>query len=528
MALLRSITTVGGFTLISRVLGFVRDILIAAVLGTGWVADCFFVAFKLPNFFRRLFAEGAFSAAFVPLFAGRIRGPSATGAAPPAGLAEARRFAEQSLAVLLLVLLLFVSLFQIAMPWLMYGLAPGFAANPEKFDLAVTLTRITFPYLLFISLVSLLAGMLNAVGRFAAAASAPILLNLCLIGGLLVLARHTATAAHALAWSVAVAGVVQFLWLLAAARRAGLAPRLPRPRLSPGVRELIRLMIPGIIGAGAVQINLVIDVVLASFLPSGSLSYLFYADRLNQLPIGVVGVAIGTALLPALSRQLAAGDEATAAQSQNRASEYALLLTVPAALALMVAGGPIIQVLFERGAFTPASAVATGQALMAYAAGLPAYVLIKVLAPGFFARKDMKTPVRYALIALAVNTVLNIILMIPLKHAGLALATAIAAWLNAGLLAGALMRRGHFRIDARLRRRLPGIVAAAALMAVVLWLLGGLLGPWFAGDGVARIGGLAVLVGAGAVSYFAAAWLFGALGPGDLKALLRRRPRAGG
>ena len=290
MKLLPAIATVGGYTMLSRVLGFVRDILIAAFLGAGMVADAFFVAFKLPNFFRRLFAEGAFNAGFVPIFSEIIERD---------GHQSARQFAQSALSVLVVALVLLVGLFQALMPWLMYGLAPGFAAWPEKFDLTVQLTQITFPYLLFISVVSLMGGVLNSLARFAAVAATPVLLNLCLIGALLVLTRYTATPGHALAWGVAAAGMIQFVWLVGALRRAGVMLRFPRPRLTPQVRRLLRLMAPAAIGAGVVQINLVVDIVLASLLPSGSVSYLFYADRLNQLPLGVVGVAVGTALAAA-------------------------------------------------------------------------------------------------------------------------------------------------------------------------------------------------------------------------------------
>ena len=515
MTLIRAATTVGGLTLLSRVLGFARDILIANVLGAGMVADAFFVAFKLPNFFRRLFAEGAFNAGFVPMFSGINRTD---------GVDAAREFAEQALAVLLAVLLVFVIVMQAAMPWLMYGLAPGFADTPAKFDLAVALTRLTFPYLLFVSLISLMGGVLNGVGRFAAAAAAPILLNVCLIVGIVALAPHTETAGHALAWGVAAAGVAQFLWLGLALGGAGLSLRLPRPRLSPRVRELGRLMLPGVLGAGVVQVNLLADVILASFLPEGSISYLYYADRVNQLPLGVVGVAVGTALLPLLSRQVAGGESAAANASHNRAVEMALLLALPATAALLVLAAPVISVLFERGAFDAGAAAATAWALMAYAAGIPAYVLIKVLTPGYFARKDTVSPVRIAVVCMAVNLALNLILMWPLKHVGLALATAIAAWLNIVLLTRGLGRRGYFSFDDRLKRRLPRIVGSAAVMAAGLWLAAVLLARPLQGGEVERAAALAVLVALGMAGFAALAWLTGAVERRDFRGLMNRRP----
>ncbi len=513
MALIRSVATVGGYTMISRVLGFARDILIAASLGAGPVADAFFVAFKLPNFFRRLFAEGAFNAGFVPLFSGLLTTD---------GRMRAVAFAEQALAVLLATLLLFVSLFQIAMPWVMQVLAPGFVDDPAKFDLAVVFTRLTFPYLLFISLVSLLGGVLNSLQRFAAVAATPILLNICLIAAITIGAEFTPTPGHALSWGVAVAGAVQFVWLLLALGREGIALRLPLPRLTPAVRELLRLMLPAAIGAGVVQINLVVDIILASLLPDGSVSYLFYADRLNQLPIGVVGVAVGTALLPLMSRQVAGGQHGDALASLNRAVELCLLLAVPAAAAFMVVPDALVTTLFQRGAFGAAESHATALALMAYAVGLPAYVLVKVLGPAFFARRDTRTPVITGGISMVVNIVLNLILMQFLAHAGLALATALAAWLNVGLLTMILARRGDFQADARLKRVCGRLLPATGLMALGLWGGVHLLATPLAGGEVWRASALAALVVGGLVLYGAAAALFGAARPADLKALLRR------
>ncbi|MEE8306071.1 MAG: murein biosynthesis integral membrane protein MurJ, partial [Gammaproteobacteria bacterium] len=368
--LLRFVATIGGLTAISRVLGFARDILMTAFLGAGWVADCFVIAFKLPNFFRRLFAEGAFNAAFVPLFSEKLLGKGTDDTLP----AEAKQFAEETYSVLLLVLFAFVGLMEIFMPWVMLVLANGFSDQPDKFALAVTLTRITFPYLMLISLVSLLGGVLNSLQKFAAVAATPILLNLSIIGGLLALHDILPTPAHALSVGVTLGGLVQFFWLAVALRRHGIALQLRKPTLTPGVKKLLVLMAPVALGAGAMQVNLLIDIIIASFLPEGSLSYLFYADRLNQLPIGIVGVAIGTAILPMLSRQLTDGHEADAAATLNRSIELALFFAVPAAVALMIIPGPLIAGLFERGAFDAADTAKTAAALMAYAAGLPAYV----------------------------------------------------------------------------------------------------------------------------------------------------------
>jgi putative peptidoglycan lipid II flippase len=517
MTLFRAIATIGGFTLISRILGFARDILVAAILGTGLVADAFFVAFKLPNFFRRLFAEGAFNAGFVPMFSGILERE---------GKNAAQAFAEQALAVLLATVFVFVTVLQVAMPLAMYGLAPGFIDEPDKFDLTVTLTRVTFPYLLFISLVSLAGGILNSVGRFAAVAATPILLNLTLIAFLGLAARSFPTPGHALAWGVAVAGAIQFIWVSVALARTGYRLRLPRPRLTPRVRELLWLMLPAAVGAGVVQINLLTDIVIASLLPEGSISYLYFADRVNQLPLGVIGIAVGTALLPLLSRQVAAEDAAGAARSQNRAIEVALFLTLPATAALLVLALPIVSVLFERGAFDAVASQATGFALMGYVVGLPAYVLIKVLTPGYFARKDTRTPVRIAIVAMVANLGLNLLLIWPLQHVGLALATALAAWLNVALLAGGLRRRGHLAFDVRLRRRLVRTVAVTAILAVVLAIAHRVLDRAGCLDlSGMRVAALAVLVVLGIAVYGIGAHFSGAMRLGELRGLMRR-PKA--
>jgi putative peptidoglycan lipid II flippase len=516
MSLIRTISLVSGLTMISRALGFVRDVLLARFLGASLVADCFFVAFKLPNFFRRLFAEGAFNAAFVPIFTGLLGGGGG------ADKTRAKNFAEEALAVLLPVLLIFTAIMQLAMPWVMVILAPGFIDQPEKFDLAVSFTRATFPYLMLISLVSLMAGALNGMKRFAAAASAPILLNLVLITSLGLFHDSQLISGTWLSRAVTFAGIIQLLWLAWAMKRAGMGLRLRRPRLSPRVKELGIVMLPIALGAGAVQLNLVIDIILASFLPEGSLSYLFYADRLNQLPIGVIGVAVGTVLLPTMTSALNAGDSAKALRDQNRAMESALFLTLPAAAALMVIPLPLISALFERGAFDAFASMQTAAALTAYAAGLPAYVLIKVLVPAFFARKDTKTPVKIGLVALGLNVVLNIILMGPFKHVGLAMATAIAAWVNVGLLYWTLRRRGLFVIDQRLKNKLFPMLASAILMAAMVWFLATSLGVWFGGSIDLKVMGILALVGVGIISYGVLAHLTGAMRFGEARAVFRR------
>jgi putative peptidoglycan lipid II flippase len=506
MKLYRGVATVGAMTALSRVLGFARDVLIAAVLGTSYVADAFFVAFRVPNMFRRLFAEGAFDAAFIPLFAKHLHAE---------GAEAARAFASRTLSGLTVLLVGFTLLAEIAMPWLMLLLAPGFAGDPAKFDLAVLLSRIALPYLVCMSLVALYTGILNAYGRFAAAAFAPTLLNVVLIAVLLAFVasggERQSAAGMALAWGITVSGVLQVLVVLFAAIRSGMRVPWTRPRFGPDMRRLVKLATPGILAGGMAQLTLVISTVIAT-LQDRVVSWLYYAERLFQLPLGIIGVAIGVVLLPALSHKLRTGDHAAVLASENRALEFALLLTMPAATALFIAAAPIIRVLFERGAFTPEDSAATAAMLAAFALGLPAYVLIKVLHPSFFAREDTKTPMLFAGISMAANIALSLALFFTVGATGIAAAAALSGWINVALLALALRRREGLMPDRTFRRRLGGILAASAIMGAVVFALVAALDPWFAPDSgfLAQAGALAILVGAGLLTYLAAAQLFGA------------------
>ena len=518
MNLLRNFATVGGATLSSRVLGFIRDMLVAAALGTGPVADAYFVAFRFPNLFRRLFAEGAFNSAFIPLFAKRLEGE---------GRQSAREFAEQALAGLLFALLTLTAIAEIAMPLLMVVLAPGFAADPAKFDLTVLLTRIAFPYLTFVSLLALYSGVLNGFNRFAAAAFAPTLLNVVLIGALVLIYRFdlagTEAAGFWLTWAVVVGGVAQLAMVVVAAGRLGFVLRLRRPRYTEGMRRLVTLGIPGVVAGGITQINIVIGTMIASMIP-GAVSYLYYADRLYQLPLGVVGIAIGVVLLPELSRRLKGNDAVGVRHTQNRSLEFAMVLTLPSAVALAVAATPIVQVLFERGAFSPADTDATAKALAAFAAGLPAFVLIKVFSPGFFAREDTRTPMLFAAVGVAVNVVASLALFPFFAHVGIAVATTLSGWVNAALLYWTLRRRGQWTFDAALARRLPRILLASVLMGLIVWFAGRLADPWLARDMVLSLRALALglIVTLGMASFFAIAYLTGAIDPAMLKKLLGR------
>ena len=512
----RSVATVGAWTMASRILGFARDMLIAAKIGAGPLSDAFFVALRLPNLFRQLFGEGAFNAAFLPAFSGTYAAE---------GPAKARALANALAGLMTLVLSGIVLLGIVFMPQLLFVLAPGFVGEALRFPLAVELTRITFPYLLFICLAALVSGVLNGMDRFAAAAAAPVLFNLVTMAALIGLTPFVATPAHALAWGVAVSGVLQLGMLLVAARVAGMVINpLSLPRLTPEVRAVLRRMGPGLVGAGVTQVNLAIGIIIASLLPAGAVSYLYYADRISQLPLGVIGAAVGTALLPLLSRQLRTGQPLSAHRSQNRAIELSLAFALPAALAMAVLAEPIIQTLFERGAFGAEATAATALALVAYAAGLPAFVLVKALTPGFFARGDTATPVKVAMGVVVLNLGLNLALTPLLGHVGIALATSAASWANVLMLGALLMRRRRLVLDRRLRRAVSRLAGAAGVMALVLLALEAAIFPLT--GGLAQLAGLAVLVGTGLGVYFATAQLFGGLDLREARQMLRRRRRA--
>jgi putative peptidoglycan lipid II flippase len=518
MKLYRSFFTVGGLTMISRVLGFVRDILFAWAFGSGWVADAFNVGFRFPNLFRRLFGEGAFNSAFIPLFAKTLEGD---------GAPAARQFAEEALSGLLFVLVAVSALAIVFMPSLMYLLAPGFAADPDKFELTILLTRIMFPYLLCMSLVALMSGVLNSFGRFVESSAVSIVLNLTLTVAIFIgfaLGFHNDPQGGIVqAIGVFVAGLLQLALLMDGLRRAGFRLGLRRPRMTEGVRRLVSLGVPGVISGGVTQINIMIGTMIAS-LEAGAVSQLYYADRLYELPLAIVGIAIGVVLLPEVSRHLRAGDAVAVADSQNRSLEMAMLLTVPAAVALAVVPNEIVRVLFERGAFKASDTAVTGAALAVFAWGLPAFVLIKVFSPAYFAREDTKTPMRYATISLIANTAGSIGLFFLfralglLPQLGIALASTLGGWLNAYMLWRTLDQRGHFVLDARAVRTLPRVLVCSLLMGAVLWVAAQMLAPWMAAGQPLWTKGaaLASLVGAGLVVYGASTAAMGILRLGRL------------
>lgn len=526
MGLLRATGTIGGLTLVSRVLGMVRDMLVARYLGAGLASDAFLIAWRLPNLFRALFAEGAFAAVFVPMFNRTMA--EGDKVEPGSGKAAAVTFAGQILSVLFPVVVLFTLVMMVAAAPVVWAMTGGFPdGGPEKFDLAVNLTRITFPYLALISLVSLLGGILNSLDRFWVNAAAPVLLNVCMIGAVIFFRGDTPVeTAYTQAVAVTISGLAQLLWLMWSCKQAGVVLKLRRPHLSPQVKRMLALIGPAALGAGAIQFNLLISTSLAArFLPQGAVSYLYYADRLNQLPLGLIGIGVGTAILPALSRQIGSGNEAAASHTQNRALELSLFLALPAAVALFISATPLIRGLLQHGAFTAADTIGTAGALSAFALGVPAYVLIKVLTPGFYARQDTKTPVRVAVFSMLFNLVGNLILIWPLGHVGVAVSTAIAAWVNVLVLYWLLHRRDQLRMDARFKDKALRILGASTAMGVALWLLNPLLDPYMARSVTERVTALILLCGIGGLVYGVAALLFRTYALSELRALLRRSPK---
>jgi putative peptidoglycan lipid II flippase len=504
--MLKRVFTVGGYTLLSRVTGFARDIMLAAILGAGPVADAFFVALRLPNHFRAIFAEGAFNAAFVPAYA-HVHGER--------GDASARLFADRIFTLLFVSQLVLLILAWLFMPQAMTILAPGFTDDVEQRRLAIELTRITFPYLLLITLVTLYGGMLNVMHRFASAAAAPIFLNLAMMMTL-ALAAFFPSAGHAAAWGVLISGFLQFFLLARDLSRHGGLPRFARPRLDEDVRDFFRALGPATIGSMGTQVALFADTIIATFLPAGALSALYYADRLNQLPIGVIGIAIGTVLLPEMSRRITAGDQAGALAAQRRAFDFTLLFSVPFVAAFLIVPDLIMRAMFARGAFTKTDAMTAGATLAAYAVGLIPFVMIRSAVATFYARKDTATPVKAALTGVAVNVALKVALMGPLAQVGLALATAAGAWVNLLLVLGFAVRAGHLKIDRSLMLSLAKFAASGLIVAAALWWTAGFAGVHFEQMQVLRDETiLLLLVAVGAFVYlfsilvlFGRGWLF--------------------
>ncbi len=523
MSLVKNVGTIGGLTLVSRVFGFVRDMLLARVLGAGLAADAWQLAFTLPNTFRRLFAEGAFSVAFVPMYTRRLHADEG------GGEAAADRFATDVLSVFVWVLLGFSALCMIFMPGIVWLLARDYQDVPGKFELSVYLSRATFPYLALVSLVAMLSGLLNSRSRFAPGAFAPVLLNLVMIGGI-VTGWHLrgeegsdVVVAWALAISLTLAGIAQLLYLWWSTVRAGVRLRISLPQFTPDVKRLGMLMLPATFGAGIYQISQLVDTFFATSLPQGSLTLLKLADRLNQMPLGVFGIALGTAILPMLARHIQSENRGEAQRLQANAVEIAMLLCLPCAVALSICSEAFTAGIFQGGKMTAGDTAVMGNIVTALVCGLPAYVLIKVFQPAFFSREDTRTPVFVAAGALTVNIALNFYVVPRYGIVGLAAATAITATLNVLLLYTILQRRGWFHLTGRLATKILRQIVATAAMGVLLWWLTPTLEPYWRGDALSRIWSLSLLVGAGAAAFFALAYLVGALDK-DLLAQLRRKP----
>ncbi|MER8678179.1 MULTISPECIES: murein biosynthesis integral membrane protein MurJ [unclassified Mesorhizobium] len=519
MSLVKKFATVASGTLMSRALGFGREMLMAAALGTGPVADAFNAAFQFPNTFRRLFAEGAFNAAFVPLFAKEIETHGTDGA---------KRFSEEVFGVLFTALLALTIVMELAMPLIVrYLVAPGFADTPGKFETTVLLATIMFPYLICMSLAAMMAGMLNSLRRYFAAAVAPAFLNIILISVLGYAWYHGMDAREvgfSLSWGVLAAGLVQLAIVWVAVRNAGIAIGFRRPKMTPNVKRLLILALPAAITGGITQINQLIGTAIASAQDS-AVSSLAYADRIYQLPLGVVGVAVAIVLLPELSRALKSGNLVEAANLQNRSVEFTLFMTLPAAAALWVMAEPIVRLVYERGAFAANGSTPTVAAILAiFGLGLPAFVLIKAFTPGYFAREDTRTPMMFAAISVGVNVITALTLFPKMGAPGIAVASAVAGWVNAVMLLAVLIRRGHWGRDVPLLKRIPRLVLSAAVMAMALYFaehwLAVRLGP--GSPLVIKATTLLALVAGGALLYFITAFATGGADFGMIRRNVKR------
>jgi putative peptidoglycan lipid II flippase len=508
--MLGRIFTVGGYTLLSRLTGFARDIMLAAILGAGPLADAFFVALRLPNNFRAIFAEGAFNAAFIPAYA-HVQGQG--------GETSARLFANRIFTLLFASQVVLLVLAMLFMPQAMSILAPGFTDDPAQRRLAIELTRITFPYLLLITLVTLYGGMLNVMHRFASAAAASIFLNISMMATL-ALAAFFPSPGHAAAWGVLISGFLQYFLLAGDLARHGGLPRFAPLRLDEDVRAFFRAVGPATLGSMGTQVAIFADTIIATFLPAGALSALYYAERLYQLPIGVIGIGIGTVLLPEMSRRITAGDDVGAAASQRRAFEFTLLATVPFVAAFLTVPDVIMRAMFARGAFTKGDAAAAGATLAAYAVGLIPFVTIRSAVAAFYARKDTATPVKASLTGLAVNVFLKVLLMGSLAQVGLALATAVGAWINLLLVLGFAVRAGYLELDRALVRSLAKFVVCGAVLAAAFWLAARFAALHFAQLSTLRDEtALLLLIAVGALVYAVSILLL--FGRGWLRSLVR-------
>lgn len=500
MNLLKALATVSGMTLLSRILGFVRDFIIARVFGAGMATDAFFVAFRLPNLLRRLFAEGAFSQAFVPILAEyRTR----------RGEADTKYLVDHVATILFLAVMVVTLIGMIATPLIIYITAPGYASDPAKFELTVAMTRITFPYIICMSMVAMAAGILNTWSRFALPAFTPVLLNLAMIGGAWLLAPHMNPPVMALAWAVFFGGCIQLAVQIPALKKIGMLPRFSLSLKDEGVRRMLRIMAPAVIGVSVSQISLVINTIFASFLPSGSISWIYYADRLMEFPSGLLGAALGTILLPSLAKSHASGQQEEFSGLLDWGLRLTLMLTLPCALALAILSVPLLATMFFHGAFTALDVMKTRQALVAYSVGLSGLILVKILAPAFYSRQDIKTPVKIAILTLTLTQLMNFAFIGPLQHAGLALSTGLASCVNAGLLYWGLRRQNIYQPSKGWLWFFVRLCLALLAMGGVLYVAMGTEASWLVGGSLAKVLRLGVMVGVGSVVYLGTLWLLG-------------------
>jgi putative peptidoglycan lipid II flippase len=512
MKLIRSVATISFFTAGSRIFGFIREIIMASYLGASIKSDALVVAIKLPSILRRIFAEGAFNTTFIPMFSRLLSGSSAK---------EAKTFAEEVLSILVFSLAFIVLFIEIFIPYLMPIFAPGFKETPERLYLAIEYTRLTFPFIFFISLTALYSGILNSFERFVAVAVSPMMGNIAIIATVFAMVALNLQAGYAFAMGVCACGVIQLLWVMVPAHQNCVRLRLRWPTISPNVKKFLLLAGPAAAGSGIVQINILLDTVMASKLPAGGVSFIHYADRLNQLPLSMLGTAMGTALLPLMSKKARAGDRQGLIDTQNLALEYALLFVVPAAIGLFLLAQPLMSVLFERGDFGARESTGSAEALMGLALGLPAYIMIKIFSSNFFSRQDTKTPVKYAICSVVINFTLNVLLIDSLQHVGLTLATAIAAWVNAAMLLVTLIKEKNFELSPRMKVFLPRLLATSALSIGFIVLIKAPILSWISEAFTQKALCLTLLMGGSIGSFIVLARLTGALDMKDLKLQLK-------
>lgn len=512
--LFRPFFTVSFYTFLSRILGFVRDILIAKFLGSTFTSDAFFVAFRLPSFFRRILAEGAYSAALIPVFSGVVIDSKDDH--------EALDFVENTMSLLLFITVILTFIFYFGMPYIIQVLAPGFSTNKEAFDLAVHFGKIIFPYLIFISLVAHFTSIINVHGKFAAGAFTPAILNISLILSLFVLTPQLSSAGHALSYGVLIGGLFQFIFMYKVVLKF-YRPRIRIPELNDKLKIFFSLFFPGVIGSGVIQLNIIVGTIIASFLPVGAISHIYYADRLNQLPLAIFGIALSIVMLPSLSKAIKNDNKKEIEDTQNRSLEFSLLISLPSAVGLYILSTPIIHILFERGAFVAEDTLYTAQVLSIFSLGLPAYILIKVLVTCFFARQDMKIPLYISIVSVVINITLSLLLISSMREMGIALATAISSWINALLLFLILRFKGNFFLDTTFLKNSYKIIISVLVMLCGCYFLNEIFFPTLANSEFSiKLGGLLLIIICCKIIYLTMIFMLKVLSVHNLKEYIRK------